>query len=75
MTKAVARLPKGRPSKYSNELADLICERMVTGKSIRKISEMEDMPSEDSIYTRLAQHTYFSEKYRRSGASPPSFES
>lgn len=64
MTKAIARLPKGRPTDYSDELADVICERMVTGKSIRKISEMEDMPCEDTIYTWLAKHSYFSEKYR-----------
>jgi hypothetical protein len=64
VTKAVARLPRGRPSDYSDELADLICERMIMGKSIRKISEMEDMPCEDSIYTWLAKYAYFSEKYR-----------
>lgn len=62
--KAVARRPQGRPSDYSDELADLICERMIMGKSIRKISEMDDMPCEDSIYTWLAKHPYFSEKYR-----------
>ncbi len=64
VTKAIARKPQGRPSNYSNELADLICERMIQGRSIRKISEMEDMPCEDTIYAWLAKHDYFSEKYR-----------
>ena len=54
---------RGRPTDYSAELADLICERIIKGMSVRKIGDMDDMPCEDTIYTWLARHRDFSEKY------------
>ncbi len=48
--KSIARRPQGRPSDYSDQLADLTCERMIMGRSIRRISEMDDIACEDKIY-------------------------
>ncbi|WP_064830972.1 hypothetical protein [Rhizobium phaseoli] len=56
---------RGRPTDYYDEIADIICERIITGLSVRKIGDMEDMPCEDTIYTWLAKHEYFSEKYEK----------
>jgi hypothetical protein len=42
--------PVGRPSTYSDEFADLICERMLNGASLVKICKDEDMPSRASVY-------------------------
>ncbi|MBP2564522.1 hypothetical protein CFBP5875_04625 [Agrobacterium pusense] len=56
---------RGRPTDYSDELADAICERIITGLSVRKIGDMDDMPCEDTIYTWLSKYEYFSEKYEK----------
>lgn len=53
----------GRPTKYSEELADAICELVVRGMSMRKICELDAMPVEDTVYSWLAKYPYFSEKY------------
>jgi hypothetical protein len=54
---------RGRPSDYSPEIADAICELIIKGYSVRKIGELEPMPCEDTIYTWLSKHSDFSEKY------------
>ena len=38
-------MPAGRPTKYSKELGTKICDLIAKGKSIRRIGEMEGMPS------------------------------
>ncbi|MGG7581712.1 hypothetical protein [Rhizobium sp. Nf11,1] len=53
----------GRPSDYSIEVAEDICELVVQGNSIRRIAELDIMPTESTIYSWLAKHTEFSEKY------------
>jgi len=40
----------GRPSTYSDEIADAICERMINGESLVKICKDEKMPSRASVY-------------------------
>jgi hypothetical protein len=42
--------PVGRPSSYSDALADAVCERMLNGQSLVKICEDEEMPSRTTIY-------------------------
>lgn len=42
--------PVGRPSSYSDDIADDICERMLNGQSLVKICEDECMPSRASVY-------------------------
>jgi len=42
--------PVGRPSSYSDALADTVCERMLNGESLVKICEDEEMPSRTTIY-------------------------
>lgn len=39
----------GRPSKYSDELARGICERLSAGESLRAICRDEDMPAESTV--------------------------
>ncbi|MEH2700232.1 hypothetical protein GFL93_09350 [Rhizobium leguminosarum bv. viciae] len=53
----------GRPSDYTLELAEAICELIIKGMSVRKIGDLEAMPCEDTIYTWLSKHSEFSEKY------------
>jgi hypothetical protein len=59
-------MPAGRPSSYSQELADEICIRISTSTdSLRTICEADDMPDPRSIYRWLASNDSFSQQYAR----------
>lgn len=49
-TPAEPSRPVGRPSSYSEEVADEICERMINGESLVKICRDERLPSRAAIY-------------------------
>lgn len=55
--------PVGRPSIYNAELAAKICERMVSGESLRSICRDESMPCASTIALWRAQHAEFSAQY------------
>ncbi len=57
--------PGGRPSKYTPELVDLICERVGThGVGIRNICAMyDDMPTPETINQWRYKYDEFSERY------------
>lgn len=54
----------GRPTKYSKELADKICERVVEGKSLIKISKELGF-SLSSFFKWVGEEEGFSDKYTR----------
>jgi hypothetical protein len=55
-----------RPSKYTPELATAICERLLSGRSLRAICrEDADMPMASTIFYWLSKHEEFSEQYAR----------
>ena len=57
----------GRPSKFSQEIADRICVELSKGKSLRKICEADDMPEDTSVRRWLAkeENTAFRLQYAR----------
>jgi hypothetical protein len=57
----------GRPSIYSDELADEICERLASGQSLIKISKMNGMPCFATMFNWLADPSKsgFLDKYTR----------
>ena len=57
--------PRGRPTDYTPQLADDICELIIQGHSVRKIADADVMPSEGTIYSWLSRYPEFSEKYER----------
>lgn len=57
--------PMGRPSIYSDKLANDICIRIALGESLRKICMEEGMPAQSSVYEWLLRYPDFSEKYVR----------
>lgn len=54
----------GRPSLYSEQMADEICERCLT-RPIHQVAADTDMPSESAIYVWFKQYPAFLEKYTR----------
>jgi|SRR5690606_7101363 len=55
----------GRPSLYTPELADTICERLAGGESMRSISRDDDMPAMSTLFKWLREIESFSEQYAR----------
>lgn len=53
----------GRPSKYSEELADKICSLMAAGNSLHKICKADDMPNKETVFNWLQTNDAFLCKY------------
>jgi hypothetical protein len=55
----------GRPSSFTQEIADTICERLADGESLRSICSGENMPNRATVFRWLAGSTLFSDQYAR----------
>lgn len=55
----------GRPSIWSQELADKICARLVEGESLRAICRDDEMPATSTIFKWLREVKGFSDQYTR----------
>lgn len=55
----------GRPSSYSPEIAERICERLIEGESLRKICLADDMPSAAAVCRWLGENEQFRDQYAR----------
>lgn len=55
----------GRPSDFTEELADTICERIADGESLRAICREEGMPSKATVFRWLANNEKFQDQYAR----------
>lgn len=55
----------GRPSLYSQELADEICSRLAEGQSMRTVCREEHIPHMATIFRWLREHEEFREQYAR----------
>lgn len=58
-------MTNGRPSAFSPEIADLICEEIANGRSLRAICADAAMPSKASVFRWLAQEEGFRDQYAR----------
>ena len=57
--------PHGRPSDYSEELADEICAQLSEGLSLRTICRADDMPDKATVFRWLRIHATFRDQYTR----------
>lgn len=55
----------GRPSTFSQKVADEICDRIATGESLRGICNEDGMPAQSTVFKWLGTHKAFSEQYAR----------
>lgn len=56
----------GRPTTYTKELADKICEKIAEGKSMRSVCRNNDeMPALSTVFLWFREHPEFSEQYAR----------
>lgn len=55
----------GRPSEFTQEIADAICERIADGESLRSICTDDEMPNKATVFRWLAKNPDFSDQYAR----------
>ena len=55
----------GRPSEFTQAIADAICERIAEGESLRAICLDDDMPNKATVFRWLAADKAFSDQYAR----------
>lgn len=53
------------PSKYTEELADRVCEGLASGKGLEAVCAGDGIPNASTIYRWLEAHENFREKYAR----------
>ena len=54
-----------KPKPYDEAVAQVICERIIEGQSLREICRDPDMPGKDTVYKWLAVTPTFSDAYAR----------
>ncbi|MBB6304037.1 terminase small subunit protein [Rhizobium leucaenae] len=55
----------GRPSNFTPEIADQICEHLAGGESLKSICLAEGMPHRATVFRWLAAHESFRDMYAR----------
>ena len=55
----------GRPSSYTQEIADEICERLADGEGLRAICREANMPNKSTVFRWLPLHDVFRDQYAR----------
>ncbi|HDR9164856.1 TPA: terminase small subunit protein [Burkholderia vietnamiensis] len=55
----------GRPSGFTEEIADVICERLAGGESLRAICRDDGMPSTSMVFRWLSEFSSFRDRYAR----------
>lgn len=54
-----------RPSEYTQEIADQICERLAEGESLRSICWDDPFPNKSTVFRWLAANKEFRDQYAR----------
>lgn len=55
----------GRPSEFTQDVADLICERIADGESLRSICSDDELPSKSTVCKWLGKQPDFADQYAR----------
>ena len=57
--------PGGRPSEYTQDMADYICEQLALGSSLRTVCGAEGMPAMSTIFRWMRTNEEFCNQYAR----------
>jgi hypothetical protein len=55
----------GRPTDYGKDIADLICDQIADGNSLKSICLADDMPHRSTVFRWLSAHDDFRDQYAR----------
>lgn len=59
----------GRASEFTDQIGDIICERLADGESLRTICTDADMPAKSTVFRWLTENTNFQDQYTRARES------
>lgn len=62
---AKQKRPIGRPSSYTEEIAETICERLAEGESLKRICDGDGMPRKATVFRWLETNESFRDRYAR----------
>lgn len=54
-----------RPSEYTEEAGNRICDAIIEGAALYKLCEQDDFPGERTVYQWIDRHPEFAQKYAR----------
>jgi hypothetical protein len=60
---------RGRPSTYTQDVADRICERLADGETLRAICRGKGMPGHQTVLRWTGAHDAFADQYARARAT------
>src|SRR5215475_2472999 len=60
---STTKSPRRPRHDYSPEIADLICDRIMDGASLRQICQDANMPARSTIFVWLEEHEGFARSY------------
>jgi len=65
--KSKAKHAGGRPTGYSNKVAEAICEQIAHGQGLKSICQADGMPTDRTVYLwlRMKEHVEFLHMYAR----------
>lgn len=55
----------GRPSVYTQDLADSLCAQLAEGKSLRTVCKAEEMPEARTVFRWLRTNSEFCQQYEK----------
>ena len=58
-------MSRGRPSTYTEEMGNRICDKLTEGVSLRKLCMQKEFPTASTVYVWLDRFPDFAEKYAR----------
>jgi hypothetical protein len=61
--------PRGRPSSFTQAVADTICSRLADGQSLREICRDDGIPPQATVFRWLDDNQIFREQYARARAA------
>ncbi len=62
-------MPAGRPSKYSEQLAERVCLEIASGRSLRQICLDDEFPDRNTVHRWLLDRADFAAKYAQARES------
>lgn len=63
MKKTLSKLGPGRPTAYSDEIAERILELLADGQALHQLCKADDLPSSRTVYRWLNDHPDFGRRY------------
>lgn len=63
MKKTLSKPGPGRPTVYSDEIAERILELLADGQALHQLCKAEDLPSSRTVYRWLGEHPEFARRY------------